>query len=82
MSNPNSLLSQSNPENIVTAPKGSIFSRKGEDFFLFKNGNVEKLKIKNFNNFCYYIKKGVLEPTFKDIETGFKLASLSNFKNN
>jgi hypothetical protein len=46
------------------------------------NGNVEKLKIKNFNNFCYYIKKGVLEPTFKDIETGFKLASLSNFKNN
>ena len=65
MSNPNSLLRQSNPENIVTAPKGSIFSRKGEDFFLFKNGNVEKLSVSK-KAFALLHKNNIWYPTLKE----------------
>lgn len=65
MSNPNSLLSQSNPENIVTAPKGSIFSRKGEDFFLFTNGNVKKLNVSK-KAFAIQHKNEIWYPTLKE----------------
>lgn len=40
---------------------------------------VSNVKV-NHNPLVYvYDTPGVLEPTFKDVETGFKLACLSNF---
>ena len=70
MSNPNSLLNQSNPENIVTAPKGSIFSREADNFFLFTNGNVNRLNVSK-KAFALAYKNEIWYPTLKDDTISF-----------
>jgi alpha-tubulin suppressor-like RCC1 family protein len=85
MSNPNSLLNQSNPENIVTAPKGSIFSRNADNFFLFTNGTVKKLNVSK-KAFALLYKNNIWYPTLKedtisfatDGETWLKIGSGTN----
>jgi alpha-tubulin suppressor-like RCC1 family protein len=73
MSNPNSLLNQSNPENIVTAPKGSIFSREAEEFFLFKNGSSEQLSVSK-KTFAIQYKNEIWYPTLKEDTITFATA--------
>lgn len=65
MSNPNSQLKQSNPENVITAPKGSIFSRQGEKFYLTSGGTTSQLNLSK-KAFAIEYKNEIWYPTLKD----------------
>ena len=43
MATPISQLNQSSPENVVKAPKGSVFTRQGDKFYLTVGGTTTKL---------------------------------------
>ena len=43
MTTPISQLNQSSPENVVKAPKGSVFSRNGDKFYLTVGAATTKL---------------------------------------
>ena len=45
MNNNLSQLAQSNPENVVSAPVGSIFHRTGDQFYVTTNGVTKKLNL-------------------------------------
>jgi alpha-tubulin suppressor-like RCC1 family protein len=45
MNNSLSQLAQSNPENVVSAPVGSIFHRTGDQFYVTTNGVTKKLNL-------------------------------------
>jgi hypothetical protein len=43
MATPTSQLAQSSPENVVKAPKGSVFTRNGDKFYLTVGGTTTRL---------------------------------------
>jgi len=47
-------LNQSNPENIVSATKGSVFTRLGDQFYLITNGRRTRLFLSKKTFFAGY----------------------------
>ena len=50
-------LEESNPENIVSAPVGSMFLRDNNNFFLLSNGKLQSLQILKSSFSIHYINK-------------------------
>ena len=59
------VLPQSSPENIVSAPVGAMFMRKGESFYLSSNGTTTELPFTK-KAFALQYKSKVWYPTLKE----------------
>ena len=64
-------LEESNPENIISAPIGSMFFRNDNDFFLLNNGNLEALQILKLS-FAVHYKDKIWYKTLKEETITFK----------
>ena len=70
MNNNLSQLAQSNPENVVSAPVGSIFHRTGDQFYVTTNGVTTKLNLSKKGIALNY-RDQIWYPTLKDDKITF-----------
>lgn len=70
MNNNLSQLAQSNPENVVSAPVGSIFHRTGDQFYVTTNGVTKKLNLSKKGIALNY-RDQIWYPTLKDDKITF-----------
>ena len=65
MATPISQLNQSSPENVIKAPKGSVFSRVGDKFYLTVGGTTTKYETTK-KAFALQYKNEIWYPTLND----------------
>jgi hypothetical protein len=75
------VLPQSSPENIVSAPVGAMFMRKGESFYLSSNGTTTELPFTK-KAFALQYKSKVWYPTLKEEVISFSTDSETWIKKN
>ena len=70
MNNNPSQLAQSDPENVVSAPVGSIFHRTGDQFYVTTNGVTKKINLSKKGIALNY-RDQIWYPTLKDDKITF-----------
>ena len=77
----NNILKQSSPENIIVAPKGSIFTRQGDKFFLISDGSRNRLSLPK-KSFAVQYKNEIWYPTLKEETIEFETTGETWLKTN